>query len=428
MGTGRKRQIVVLLVLTLALCDSAALARGGRQGVPAPLPAAALAHAEATWRAAMRAAGPSSGAEIVDLDTGQTLFSVRDGVPRSPASVEKLYTLASALGRFGADSELQTRVVGVGGADINGVWHGNLYLVGGGDPTFGSAPFIASSYGQGATVSALGAELLSQLHLTRIDGSIIGDETEFDSRRGEPASGYALDPFLTGALSALAFNRGASGRLGSPAAYAASQLAAALRARGVKVARRSVSGKAPLDATVLALVPSPPMRTLARMTALGSDNFFAEMLLKDLGYSFGGAGTTPAGAHVVRDWLASTIGIRPQVVDGSGLSRADHTSPRQIVALLRALWPESDGPLAPIGAALRAALPVAGRSGTLRKRMRSGPAAGRCQAKTGSLIAVSSLAGWCDGRFAFALMLDGIDLAAARALQNRMTEALAALD
>ena len=46
---------------------------------------------------------------------------------------------------------------------------------------------------------------------TRVTGSVDGDESYFDSLRGEPSSGYAPDPFLEGTLSALAFNRGASG-------------------------------------------------------------------------------------------------------------------------------------------------------------------------------------------------------------------------
>ena len=45
----------------------------------------------------------------------------------------------------------------------------------------------------------------------RITGSIYGDESYFDSLRGEPSSDYAPDPFLEGTLSGLAFNRGAEG-------------------------------------------------------------------------------------------------------------------------------------------------------------------------------------------------------------------------
>src|SRR5206468_3025794 len=103
-----------------------------------------------------------------------------------------------------------------------------------------------------------------------------------------------------------------------------------------------------------------------------------ETLLKDLGARFGGAGTTVAGSGVVKAWLGR-LGIKPQIVDGSGLSDQDRTSPTEVVALFRAMT----GPQAAIGATLLPALPVAGRSGTLIHRMRGTAAAGRCTAKTG---------------------------------------------
>ena len=84
----------------------------------------------------MRKAGPSAGALVVDLLTGRELFAARPDNPRAPASVEKLYTTAAALARFGPDARLQTAVAGVGSPDDRGIWHGDLFLKGGGDPTF----------------------------------------------------------------------------------------------------------------------------------------------------------------------------------------------------------------------------------------------------------------------------------------------------
>ena len=80
------------------------------------------------------------------------------------------------------------------------------------------------------------------------------------------------------------------------------------------------------------------MTALAALTALPSDDFFAEMLLKQLGASFGGGGTTAAGAAVVLRFLAR-LHLRPSVVDGSGLSIDDQTSPREVVTLLADLSP-----------------------------------------------------------------------------------------
>jgi len=150
------------------------------------------------------------------------------------------------------------------------------------------------------------------------------------------------------------------------------------------------------------------------------------MILKALGARFGGAGTTAAGAQVVSRYLA-TLHLAPQVVDGSGLSRGDLTSALDVVTLLRDLSPGGVRSLQPIGAALRAALPVAARSGTLALRLHHTAAAGRCVAKTGTLDFVSDLAGWCDGSFAFAFLMDDVDVYAAQHAEDLMATALAQL-
>ena len=73
---------------------------------------------------------------------------------------------------------------------------------------------------------------------------------------------------------------------------------------------------------------------------------------------------------------------------------------------------------------------VAGRSGTLAHRMRRSPAAGRCQGKTGTLIGVSNLVGYCSSQgghqLAFAIFTDGISIERAHAIQDRMAAAIAA--
>lgn len=414
--------MTILLAATAPTLAAARQMQSPSASVQSPLPTAAVTHVRAILAAEMGRAGPFSGAYVVDLTTGAPLFALNADSGWPPASVEKLYTLSTALARFGVGARLQTTLYGAGQADAAGVWHGNLYLRGGGDPTFGSAAFDRAAYGTGATVGRLVDTLLAKAQLLRVDGSIVGDESLFDARRGDPANGYRAGGDLSGSLSGLAFDRGRSGGRGSPAAYAASQVAAALRSAGVRVTGRSISGLTPAAAIPLASVASPPLSVLAGLTALNSDNYFAEMLLKDLGASFGGGGSTARGARVVRSWLA-TFGIRPQIVDGSGLSRSDRTSPRQVVRLLASLT----GDLAGVGTALRDALPIAGRTGTLRNRMRGSAAAGRCEAKTGTLSGVSALAGWCGRRVAFAFLMDRVDVTRARALQDTMTEALATL-
>src|SRR6185312_7869821 len=83
-------------------------------------------------------AGPHDGAYVYDLTTKTALFSQRAATLRAPASVEKLYTATAALQLLGASTRLSTTVLGSGQMGPLGVWEGDLYLHGGGDPTFGS--------------------------------------------------------------------------------------------------------------------------------------------------------------------------------------------------------------------------------------------------------------------------------------------------
>ena len=403
-------------------------AKSGPPGRKAPpLPAAEVAHLQHVMAKAMKPLGGHSGAYVVDLDNGEVLFNDSGSTPRNPASVEKLYTLTTALARFGLDGTLQTSVYAEGKFEPGDLFVGNLYLRGGGDPTFGDLAFDKHNYGTGTTVTALARLLIEKTHIRKIKGSIIGDESYFDSRRGGPSTNFGVDPNLVGELSALAFDRGEGGSLGSPPAYAAFQLAGALRHDGVVVTGRSHAGITSLfTSQLLVSIDSPPMSTLVRLTALPSDDFFAEMLLKALGARFGTGGTTAAGAAVVSQFLAG-LHLDPAIADGSGLSRADRTSPIDVVTLLRDLSAGGVPGLQAIGATIAQSLPVASDSGTLEYRMHGSAASGHCSAKTGTLSNASDLAGWCNGAFAFAFLMNHVNVIAAEEAQDTMTIALAKL-
>ena len=381
-----------------------------------------VAELQADFAHQLALAGPSDGAYVYDLTSEQALFSERAAAMRPPASVEKLYTATTALEQMGASTRLTTSVYGVGRMAPGGVWEGSLYLRGGGDPTFGTSAFVRRHYGGvGTSVSSLVAQLVQSDHVHRVTGSIEGDESYFDALRGEPSSDYAWDPFLEGTLSALAFNRGETGSGHSthaPAAFAARALRDALKAAGVTVQGHSGAASTPVGAVALAQVRSPTIAQLLGLMLPPSDNFFAETLLKDLGARYGGAGTTAAGAAVVARTLSTLLGIHPHVVDGSGLSEADKTSPYQVAELLVALAST------PIGVVLREHMAVAGRTGTLELRMRNTGAAGRCQGKTGTLTGVSNLVGYCqaaDGHtLVFAIFTDNIPIETAHTFQDHM--------
>jgi serine-type D-Ala-D-Ala carboxypeptidase/endopeptidase (penicillin-binding protein 4) len=394
------------------------------------LPATAAAQDEVVVKrlaAQMRAAGPFSGAYVVQTDSPkpEVIFRWRQHTPRILASNTKLFTTAAALARFGSEGTLGTEVLGKGELDTEGVFAGSLYLRGGGDPTFGSRRFAARSYGGGATVQDL-AEILASTGIERVTGRVYGDESAFDALRGGPESGYGVSPWV-GPLSSLSYNRGLfteSGRgfQANPPAFAAARLDDALEAHGIAVRLKPRAGATPTEARVLASVESPPMERLIRLTNKPSDNFFAETLLKGLAHQAGGVGTTAAGARVAAAF-ARRVGARASLVDGSGLSRADRASPFNVVRLLAAMEKRDDfDPFIE-------SLAIAGSDGTLFDRMRHGVAHRHCVGKTGTLSNVSALSGYCEAldgdSYAYSILMNGVYPTAARRLQDRMLQALA---
>jgi len=368
-------------------------------------------------------AGPNSGALVYDLSAKQTLFSLNPNTGRPPASVEKLYTTVALLSQLGPDARLKTTVVGDGHLGPGGVWHGNLYLVGGGDPTFGDGAFNRTwEQGYGPTANDLVAQL-SHAGIKRVTGWVIGDAAMFDDLRGGPATGYKPDiPDLGGQLAGLTYDHGSTYKKLNPGAFAAKELV--LTMHGAHIGARPLNRTlpAPAGATPLASVESPPLSVMLKLMDVPSDDFFAEMLTKQLGKQFGAGGSIDAGARVISQTIRS-FGLHPTIVDGSGLSRSDRSSPGQVVALLRAMWNT------PIGRVLSASLPVMGETGTVQRIAPHTVAQGRCIAKTGTLNYVTNLAGYCttrdDHTLAFALMIDGPGNWTALQLFNEIVPAIA---
>jgi len=152
-----------------------------------------------------------------------------------------------------------------------------------------------------------------------------------------------------------------------------------------------------------------------------SDNTTAEVLNKDLGALDGSPGTTAGGAKVVDETLTE-LGLPTDglvTVDGSGLDLGNRVTCDLLVAALDHQGPRS---------ALADDLPVAGKTGTLRKRMKGTAAEGKIRAKTGTLNDVSALAGFATAasgeELTFAFVINGT-LASSMTLGDQLGVALA---
>ncbi|HKC76863.1 MAG TPA: D-alanyl-D-alanine carboxypeptidase/D-alanyl-D-alanine-endopeptidase [Gaiellaceae bacterium] len=362
---------------------------------------------------APRVSPAQTGAIVLDLRTGQTLFAQNARLALRPASNEKLATTYAALTALGPAFRIETDVLG-DGEQTGTTWNGNLVLKGYGDPslTFAQLSSLARQ------VAASG--------ITHVTGRLVADESWFDTRRA--GAGWKAKFYLheSPALSALIVNRGWTGRYETtqPALMAAQIFRVDLRHAGVTVGGGTVVGIAPADASPLAYVESPAVSTLVRHMDLYSDNFYAEMLLKEIGAVQGTGGSAAAGLVVTRRLLTeagvSLSGVR--MVDGSGLSLVDRWTPRALASLLQTMWRDPD--LEPY---VVAALPIAGETGTLEYRMRSGPARGVVRAKTGTTDNSSSLSGFVGTRYVFSILENGhpVKTRNAERSQNRFAQVLA---
>ena len=337
---------------------------------------------------------------------GRLVFRRNGDEPLEPASTNKLLTATGILQNTKPDAGLITSARAAGPAE-GGVVKGNLFLVGGGDAlltTTGYKPTLEDSNQFTADLGAL-ADRIKAAGITEVQGDIVGDDSRFDAVRYVATwpNRYKSENTV-GPLSALMVNDGVTGyskspekpsrvyHPGDPPALAAETLKTMLTDRGVTVTGNPVTGVAPSGSTEIAQISSAFADEVGEMLAW-SDNTTAEALTKELGVLTGGGGTTAAGTKATIDTLTRmgvpTAGLIMR--DGSGLDDGNRLTCDLLNGLLDKQGPDS---------VLAKGLPVAAKSGTLRKRMRGTPVAGQVFAKTGTLTnpPVVSLAGFITTR------------------------------
>jgi D-alanyl-D-alanine carboxypeptidase/D-alanyl-D-alanine-endopeptidase (penicillin-binding protein 4) len=355
-----------------------------------------------------------SGAAAVNLATGRTVFLRHPTLALVPASNAKLAVAYASLALLGPEHRLDTVVYGEGEL-LGSIWKGDLVLKGFGDPTLSRADLGAL------------ARQIRAAGIRQVTGGIEADESYFDTRRTGPAwrSYYYIgeSPPLSALTVDRARFRGWVTR--EPALSAGSQFRFALRAAGVGVRGRVVAGAADASAEQLAATTSAPLARIVAYMNRESDNFTAELLLKQLGAVDGGRGTSAGGAEAVREVLRSAAiplaGVR--IVDGSGLSARNRLTAAAVIGILVVAWHDPR-----IRPAFVQSLAVAGVNGTLEDRLERPPARGAVLAKTGTLSESSALSGYARGKWAFAVIQNGRPVSQfwARQAQDRFASVLAA--
>lgn len=402
------RPALVIAALCGALTVTAGPAQASTSSVRTDLRTrlqSALAHSTAT-----------SISASFDVDGLGSVYAPGATSSLVPASTEKLFTTFAALQRLGPSARMRTQLRTV--ALQRGPYlEGDVYLVGVGDAYFttGQLETLASA------VRAKG--------IRKITGALVVDDSRYDAARRAPGWRSYYVPDESGPLDALALDKNAwkqgSAYLADPALPVLPRLADLLRKHGVAVGTTTRRAVVPPTATVLASHVSASLADIVRRIDKSSDNFSAELLLKELGVVVGGNGSSAGGASAVRDVLTRLGVTVGSVSDGSGLSGRDRQSAAGEMSLLKAAERSS------VYSSLRRALPIACKDGTLEKRLCGTAAAGKAIAKTGTLDYISTLTGWtttADGHTVrFAILMSGTTSGTkARAAQDACVALLSA--
>ena len=395
-----RRQAVLLAVVSIVGAASATASAAGPAAIE-PRLTRALAEPSLSLR--------RTSALAVDVATGTVVFAHNASLPIAPASNEKIPVSWAALTRLGVAYRFHTEVYGVG-TRTGTAWDGDLVLKGFGDPTLSTADLERLA----STIRGRG--------IRSVTGRVLGDESFYDAKRG----GAGWKPSFVGGeappLSALVVDRALGWPALSPPLLAARAFRDALVRHGVSVAGRPGLGVAPEAANSLASDVSDPLARIIRRMNRESDNFYAEMLLKQLLAATGKVGTSAGGGQLVvtamREAGVPVDGVR--ILDGSGLSSLDRLTAEALVGVIRAGTTDPT-----IRAAFVDSLAVAGVSGTLSDRL---PALrGKVIGKTGTTDLACTLSGLIRRTVAFAVLENGSPVSpwAARAAQDRFVTILA---
>jgi D-alanyl-D-alanine carboxypeptidase/D-alanyl-D-alanine-endopeptidase (penicillin-binding protein 4) len=356
---------------------------------------------------------------------GQLVGARNDSLPVIPASTMKIVVAAAALEVLGSEYTFTTRVVS-SAAPVDGVVHGDLVLVGGGDPLLSSEWYPTSNLELRPVTTPTSlddlADLVSAAGVTSITGAVLGDGSRYDDEFFAPGWGTGVAGLEAGPYDALLVNDarvlGEDQRGDDPSAAAAREFTRLLRDRGVTVAGEGDTGTVDSFAGEpheLASIDSAPMTDVLAEMLSNSDNNTAEMLVKEIGFETTQASNATREAGVAAmTALLSTWGLDASGVvlaDGSGLSLDNRLTCAVLVGVLQRF--DVDGPIG-------AGLAIAGETGTLSDVFGDSPVNGRLRGKTGTLNnppfnadppAVKGLVGYLPieggGAVEFALILNG---------------------
>jgi D-alanyl-D-alanine carboxypeptidase/D-alanyl-D-alanine-endopeptidase (penicillin-binding protein 4) len=426
---------------------------------------------------------PDHFAIFVAKSKDSPIVSLRSKESMLPASITKLLTASAVLHHLPPGSKFKTQLV-TDAKSEKGILKGDLFLLGGGDPSFVSENMwvLVNNFKRNG--------------ISEIAGSLVVDDSLFDSVRYDPSrESVRVDRAYDAPVGAMSFNwnsinvfvrpsaRGSlahvildpesdyfilenqvrtvkgkrlqidvdrkwddsksreifqvKGEIGEeitehlvfaniqkPDYWSGHNLKSFLHQRGIKVSGQIRIGKAPKSARVLAEVESKPIELILADMNKFSNNYVSEMLTKNISLKSGQQGNLAGGIRMIQDHLKKVVGQENgiQLVNPSGLTRENRIS-------AQALWSVLHHHILDFASMPEffSSLPIAGVDGTLKRRFKNSDLERHLRAKTGLLNGVASLAGYLQddqgGLISFAIMYNGPgDLARVRETMDEILE------
>lgn len=391
------------------------------------------------------------GIVVIDLSSGDTLYSRNADRLYIPASNMKLFSEAATLMALGPDYRFKNQLSTSASKLQQGILQGNLYLHLSGDPSFtrddlktllsslkdwkitsiqGDVYIDSSlaavtayppgwltadlSYSYGAPIAPLMLDA-NRLTVTVNPGAKVGDPAivEVDDGNGGGivlnnqaktsanakgcGVGFTLDKdnnlTVRGCVALGQWAVQQRLAIKNPLMYAQAMIKNQLAKANILFYGQVHLGKAPEGSLLIATEHSKPISQLMADTLKPSDNLYADSLYLHTAAKINGSPVNWNEAQpVIKDFLQQQTGIdlkKSIFTDGSGLSRYNLVTPEQTISLLKFLYQRF-----PLSYEYIAALPISGRDGTLQKRFKIPAEQGFVRAKTGTMTGMNSLSGY----------------------------------
>ncbi|MDO7909286.1 D-alanyl-D-alanine carboxypeptidase/D-alanyl-D-alanine-endopeptidase [Pseudomonas sp. 22-AL-CL-001] len=386
----------------------------------------------------------------IPLDGPGTSTVFNADVSVNPASTMKLVTTYAALELLGPTFQWKTEFF-TDGTLSNGVLNGNLYLKGGGDPKLNmeklwllmrdlrangvrtitgdlvldrshfvqpnlpqfdddggdlNKPFLVKpdalmvnlkalrfvARNDGGSVSVSVEPPIAKVRVDNQVKAVASRQCTGDVRYSPVTDANGVTVTITGQLGEGCNSQTYLSLLDHPT-YTAGAVRAIWGELGGVIQGRDRVENVPKSARLLARAFSPDLVEVIRDINKYSNNTMAQQLFLSIGAQFrtdADGDDARAAQRVIRQWLARKGLTAPHLVmeNGSGLSRAERVSTREMAALLQAAWKS------PYAAEFMSSMPLVGMDGTMRKRLKRTAMMGEGHIKTGTLNTVRAIAGF----------------------------------